>query len=348
MQSPQERVYGVLDIVTKPIQWFIGAVKVLGFLLLVAVVAIVTPVYHLVTTGTASAMEIEIALFVIGLAILFLSAPWFTVLGGIALFATAFFYSASQTDSPVPSYETVRNVLWGFQLLGYLWVGAKHRRRKNKVYADSGRPMESTNRKRVHTPRPRRHSAPKRDRSQAAKREQAPDCYQVLGVQKTATRKEIKQAHRDLVKIWHPDRFSADDTRLRSKAEDKLREINEAFAHINSSGASDSADSVAHFVNVDDAIRYVTAVMIIAKGEGEDFARRFKAGEFAERGDLVQAAERMIARLEEVSAKFNDVVERIKRDAPDAVDNPYLVGSQQKMNQLEEYICQVKDIVGRI
>ena len=36
------------------------------------------------------------------------------------------------------------------------------------------------------------------------------------------------------MKIWHPDRFSADDERLRRKAEDKLREINEAFAHINS------------------------------------------------------------------------------------------------------------------
>lgn len=56
--------------------------------------------------------------------------------------------------------------------------------------------------------------------------------YATLGVRDDATADEVKQAYRDLAKIWHPDRFSADDVRLRKKAEDKLKEINTAYGRI--------------------------------------------------------------------------------------------------------------------
>ena len=345
MSGPQERVYGVLDIVTKPIQWFIGGFKVLGFLLLAAAFAIVTPVYHLVTTGTASALEIEIAIFVIGLLILFFNAPWYTVIGGIALFATALFYSAFNPDAPAPSYELVRNVLWGFQLVGFVWVAFK-RRRRNRVYDDSCKQEKRTEPKRVHASRPRRHSAPKRDNSEVAKPDKAPGhYYEVLGLQNGATKNEVQQAYRDLVKVWHPDRFSADDERLRRKAEAKLRELNEAFAHINSTASSDSANSVAHFVDANDAAQYVVAVMKNALGEVEDFNRRFKAGEFAERADAFRAFERMVARVEEASASFNDVVERIRRDVPDAATDANFVQTQETAKQVAECIRQTKEFL---
>lgn len=227
-------------------------------------------------------------------------------------------------------------------------MGAK-RSRRNRVYDDSCKQEKRTERKRLHASRPRRHSAPKRDNSEVAKPDKAPGhYYEVLGLQNGATKNEVQQAYRDLVKVWHPDRFSADDERLRRKAEAKLRELNEAFANINSTASSASADSVAHFVDVNDAIQYVTAMMRNADGEGQDFVRRFKAGEFAERADAIQAADRMIARLEEVSANFNDVVERIRRDVPDAAANPYFIGSQQNMNQLAEIIRQLKALLERL
>ncbi len=50
----------------------------------------------------------------------------------------------------------------------------------------------------------------------------------VLGLGVNATEPEIKQTYRDLAKVWHPDRF-ANDPRLRSKAQDKLKEINGAY-----------------------------------------------------------------------------------------------------------------------
>lgn len=53
--------------------------------------------------------------------------------------------------------------------------------------------------------------------------------YRVLGLKPGASREEVKQAHRDLAQVWHPDRF-ADNARLREKAGTNLQRINEAYA----------------------------------------------------------------------------------------------------------------------
>ena len=54
------------------------------------------------------------------------------------------------------------------------------------------------------------------------------DYYKILGLEPDASAEEVKQAYRDLAKVWHPDRF-AHDTRLQRKAQEKLKEINEAY-----------------------------------------------------------------------------------------------------------------------
>lgn len=62
-----------------------------------------------------------------------------------------------------------------------------------------------------------------------------PDQYlnalRVLGLDAGATEQAIKDAYRDLVKVWHPDRFGS-DARLRQKAQDKLKELNAAFEQL--------------------------------------------------------------------------------------------------------------------
>src|SRR5438094_3206271 len=55
--------------------------------------------------------------------------------------------------------------------------------------------------------------------------------YRVLGLAPGVSLEELKQTHRDLVKVWHPDRF-VDDPRLQRKAQEKLKEINEAYEQI--------------------------------------------------------------------------------------------------------------------
>ncbi len=52
--------------------------------------------------------------------------------------------------------------------------------------------------------------------------------YEMLGVRPGASVQELKTAHRDMAKVWHPDRF-AHDPRLQQKAQEKLKEINEAY-----------------------------------------------------------------------------------------------------------------------
>jgi hypothetical protein len=53
-------------------------------------------------------------------------------------------------------------------------------------------------------------------------------CLELLGLKPGASAQEIKAAYRDLAKVWHPDRF-AHDVRLQEKAQNKLKEINEAY-----------------------------------------------------------------------------------------------------------------------
>jgi molecular chaperone DnaJ len=54
--------------------------------------------------------------------------------------------------------------------------------------------------------------------------------YEVLGVKRSASDEEIKKAYKELVKKYHPDRFS--DNPLKDLADEKLREINDAYDKI--------------------------------------------------------------------------------------------------------------------
>ena len=53
-------------------------------------------------------------------------------------------------------------------------------------------------------------------------------CLEVLGLSGDTSAQELKSAYRDMAKVWHPDRFTH-DPRLRQKAQEKLKEINDAY-----------------------------------------------------------------------------------------------------------------------
>jgi DnaJ-class molecular chaperone len=56
-------------------------------------------------------------------------------------------------------------------------------------------------------------------------------CFQILEIDRHASMEEVRQAYKDIVNVWHPDRFS-ENPRLRGKAERKLKEINAAYEKV--------------------------------------------------------------------------------------------------------------------
>ena len=52
------------------------------------------------------------------------------------------------------------------------------------------------------------------------------DYYEILGVKREATDKEIKSAYRKLARKWHPDLHT---DKQKSEAEEKFKKINEAY-----------------------------------------------------------------------------------------------------------------------
>ncbi|AFY34580.1 pentapeptide repeat-containing protein [Calothrix sp. PCC 7507] len=59
--------------------------------------------------------------------------------------------------------------------------------------------------------------------------------YRVLELEPGATLEEVNQAYKDLVFVWHPDRIPNENLRLKQKAQDKLKAINEARDRLRSS-----------------------------------------------------------------------------------------------------------------
>ncbi|MDA2929678.1 J domain-containing protein [Acidobacteria bacterium AH-259-O06] len=57
--------------------------------------------------------------------------------------------------------------------------------------------------------------------------------YAILGLKPGSSPEEIREAYRNLVNVWHPDRFLA-NARLQEKATEKLREINTAYEELRS------------------------------------------------------------------------------------------------------------------
>ena len=66
------------------------------------------------------------------------------------------------------------------------------------------------------------------------------DYYEVLGISKGASEDEIKKAYRKLAKQYHPDVNKAPD------AEEKFKEINEAYSVLSDSQKRSNYDQFGH------------------------------------------------------------------------------------------------------
>ena len=58
-------------------------------------------------------------------------------------------------------------------------------------------------------------------------------CFEILELDREVSIDEAKQAYKDIVTVWHPDRFP-NNPRLKQKAEEKLKEANAAYDTVKS------------------------------------------------------------------------------------------------------------------
>jgi curved DNA-binding protein CbpA len=56
-------------------------------------------------------------------------------------------------------------------------------------------------------------------------------CLRVLELDQCTSKEEAHRAYRDLIRVWHPDRFSG-DARLAKKADEKVKELNAAYEEL--------------------------------------------------------------------------------------------------------------------
>lgn len=66
--------------------------------------------------------------------------------------------------------------------------------------------------------------------------------YEILGVKRTATDDEIKAAYRKLAVKWHPDRHATETDTKKKEAEDKFKEISEAYSVLSDKEARQQYD----------------------------------------------------------------------------------------------------------
>ena len=116
------------------------------------------------------------------------------------------------------------------------------------------------------------------------------DYYEVLGVSKNASKDEIKDAYRKLAMQYHPDRNKAAD------AEDKFKEVSEAYAVLSDDQKRRQYDTLGHAgfdqrYTAEDIFRgadFETIFRDIGFGFGDLFRTFFGGGGFRERSNRGQ------------------------------------------------------------
>ena len=72
------------------------------------------------------------------------------------------------------------------------------------------------------------------------------DFYKTLGVEKTSTEDDIKKAYRKLAMLWHPDKHSQESEANKLKAEEKFKEINQAYEILGNHEKRNKYDLLGH------------------------------------------------------------------------------------------------------
>jgi len=100
------------------------------------------------------------------------------------------------------------------------------------------------------------------------------DCLKVLGLARGASADDYRRAYKDLVEVWHPDRL-AHNERMQLLANDHLKEINEAYAHLMERWKSGQSSSKTPLSVVRPRVLCVDDDVLVLKGLTRQLSARF-------------------------------------------------------------------------
>ena len=124
------------------------------------------------------------------------------------------------------------------------------------------------------------------------------DPYQILNIPPTATDEEVKRAYRDLARKYHPDNYH--DNPLADLAQEKMKEINEAYDQIQKQRKASSAASQSHSYGYGSGNSYGNSAYGGAYGVGSLDQVRMAIN----RGDI-SLAERLLSGVSDHNAEWN-------------------------------------------
>ncbi len=175
------------------------------------------------------------------------------------------------------------------------------------------------------------------------------DPYKVLGVERTDSDEDIKKAYRSLIKKYHPDKYQ--DNPLEDLAEEKVREINEAYDQIMAErkgggvAGNSNRSSNPQYMDVRRAIdggRLDEAERVLGSMGKRDAEWYFLSGMLSVRKGwydegigLIQQAVQMDPR----NPEYNDALNRVARRGQGYQTNAYGRGYNQN-NDLACQLCQ--------
>jgi hypothetical protein len=232
-QDQQDLVFGALDAVTAPIQVAKSMVQLVLIILLLIVIGAGYPIYLVCTGQSVTAASVAISGLTLLTVFTFIYAPYYFIFGGMA-FAVAFTWGVCAHEDFMYAHNFNG---WGLAWLffGFLAFGVVQRFIRHRLF-DPPKP-----------PRDRRSPAERmfdygdigqtqlKGSLSEGRGHQCKDCedaYRVLGVENSADDATVKDAYRDLVKVWHPDRFGDGDMRLKKKAEEQFKAIQKVYEHL--------------------------------------------------------------------------------------------------------------------
>ena len=124
------------------------------------------------------------------------------------------------------------------------------------------------------------------------------DPYQILNIPPTATDEEVKPAYRDLARKYHPDNYH--DNPLADLAQEKMKEINEAYDQIQKQRKASSAAPQSHSYGYGSGNSYGNSAYGGAYGAGSLNQVRMAIN----RGDI-SLAERLLSGVSDHNAEWN-------------------------------------------